>query len=139
MWYCPLYPVIGGDKVNLYNRIMKKLRLKKMAAVMALGVMSLTFSAEAAPEINLDLDETIQRALENNRVIKQSIASRESAYWTFRQARRRTAPTVITAGIAIQAHMAETNTADSVKVHPLRCLWKSTALIKKEELPHVTE
>ena len=54
-----------------------------MAAVAALGVMSL-----------LDLDETIQRALANNRVIKQSIASRESAYWTFRQARRRTAPTV---------------------------------------------
>ncbi len=80
--------------MNLCNRIMKKLRLKKMAAAIALGVMSLTFSAEAAPEINLDLDEAIQRALENNRVIKQSIASRESAYWSFRQARRRTAPTV---------------------------------------------
>ena len=73
---------------------MKKLRLKKMALAVALGVMSLTFSAEAAPEINLDLDETIQRALANNRAIKQSIASRESAYWSLRQARRQTNPTV---------------------------------------------
>lgn len=80
--------------MSLCNRIVKKFRLKKMAAVVALGVMSWTFSAEAAPEINLNLDETIQRALENNRVIKQSIASRESAYWSFRQARRQTAPRV---------------------------------------------
>ena len=80
--------------MNLYNKILKKLRLKKMAAVAALGIMSLTFSAEAAPEIDLNLDETVQRALANNRSIKQSIASRESAYWSFRQARRRTAPTV---------------------------------------------
>lgn len=80
--------------MNLCNRLTKKLRLKKMALAIALGVMSLTFSAEAAPEIDLDLDETIQRALANNRVIKQSIASRESAYWTFRQARRQTAPTI---------------------------------------------
>ena len=80
--------------MSLYNRIGKKFRLKKMAIALALGLMSLTFSAEAAPEISLDLDETIQRALANNRVIKQSIASRESAYWTFRQSRRRTTPTV---------------------------------------------
>ena len=80
--------------MNFYKRILKKLRFKKMAAVAALGVMSLSFSAEAAEEIALDLDETIQRALANNRVIKQSIASRESAYWTLRQARRQTAPTV---------------------------------------------
>lgn len=80
--------------MNLCKRILKKLRLKKWAAVAALGIMSLTFSAEAADEIALDLDETIQRALENNRSIKQSIASRESAYWSLRQARRQTAPTV---------------------------------------------
>ena len=65
-----------------------------MVLAVALGLMSFTFSAEAAQEIDLDLDETIQRALANNRVIKQSIASREAAYWTFRQSRRRTSPTV---------------------------------------------
>ena len=88
--------------MSLYNRITKKMRLKKMTIAVALGFMSLTFSAEAAPsatipsapEIDLNLDETIQRALANNRTIKQSIASRESAYWSFRQARRRTGPTV---------------------------------------------
>ena len=80
--------------MNFYSRILKKLRLKKMAAVAAMGIMSFSFSAEAAQEINLDLDETIQRALANNRVIKQSITSRESAYWQFRNARRQTAPRV---------------------------------------------
>ena len=84
--------------MSLYNRIKKKFRLKKFAVAVALGLMSLTFSAEAAPEINLDLDETIQRALANNRVIKQSIASRESAYWSLRQARRQTTPTVSVSG-----------------------------------------
>ncbi len=49
--------------MNFYKRILKKLRFKKMAAVAALGVMSLTFSAEAAEEIALDLDETIQLSL----------------------------------------------------------------------------
>lgn len=80
--------------MNFYSRILKKLRLKKLAAVAAMGLMSFSFSAEAAQEINLDLDETIQRALANNRVIKQSITSRESAYWQFRNARRQTAPRV---------------------------------------------
>ena len=80
--------------MNLFNKIEKKLRLKKMAMAVALGLMSFSFSAEAAPEINLDLDEAIQRALANNRVIKQSIANRESAYWSFRNARRQTSPTV---------------------------------------------
>ncbi|MBQ9487690.1 MAG: TolC family protein [Selenomonadaceae bacterium] len=80
--------------MNFYSRILKKLRLKKLAAVAAMGLMSFSFSAEAAQEINLDLDETIQRALANNRVIKQSITTRESAYWQFRNARRQTAPRV---------------------------------------------
>lgn len=80
--------------MSLYKRIVKKFRLKKMAIALALGLMSLTFSAEASPEINLNLDETVQRALENNRNIKRSIASRESAYWSFRQARRQTTPTI---------------------------------------------
>lgn len=80
--------------MNFYSRILKKLRLKKLAAVAAMGIMSFSFSAEAAQEINLDLDETIQRALANNRVIKQSITSRETAYWQFRYARRQTAPRI---------------------------------------------
>ncbi len=80
--------------MNFYSHILKKLRLKKLAAVAAMGLMSFSFSAEAAQEINLDLDETIQRALANNRVIKQAITTRETAYWKFRNARRQTAPKV---------------------------------------------
>lgn len=58
------------------------------------AILSMTNSVSAADIVDLNLDETVQRALENNRTIKRSIASRESAYWALRQARRRSGPTV---------------------------------------------
>lgn len=58
------------------------------------AILSMTNSVSAADIVDLNLDETVQRALENNRAIKRSIASRESAYWALRQARRRSGPTV---------------------------------------------
>ncbi len=69
---------------------------KKFAAFVAAGVLSfsVTHTASAVDVIDIDLDETIQRALENNRTIKQSIASRESAYWALREARRVNGPTL---------------------------------------------
>lgn len=77
------------------NRIGKSFSMKKLNAVVLAGIMSFSLgftSANAAEIVNLDLDETVQRALANNRVIKQSIADRESAYWDLRTARRQTAP-----------------------------------------------
>lgn len=70
---------------------------KRLAAAVAAGVMSFslfTGTVSAVEVVDIDLDEAIQLALENNRVIKQTIASRESAYWAFREARRRTGPTL---------------------------------------------
>ena len=58
------------------------------------AVLAFSSTASAADIVELDLDETVQRALENNRTIKRSIASRESAYWALRQARRRSGPTL---------------------------------------------
>ena len=58
------------------------------------AILSVTNPVAAADIIDLDLDETVQRALENNRAVKRSIASRESAYWALRQARRNSGPRV---------------------------------------------
>ena len=58
------------------------------------AILTMTNSVSAADIVDLNLDETVQRALENNRAVKRSIASRESAYWALRQARRRSGPTV---------------------------------------------
>ena len=70
---------------------------KKLAVAAAVGIIGLSAGSEnvfAAEARNIDLDETIQLALENNRTIKQSIISRESAYWKFKTAGSRLGPTV---------------------------------------------
>ena len=70
---------------------------KKLAAAILAGAMSFSFglnSASAIDVVDVNLDEAIQRALANNRTIKRTIASRESAYWAYRQARRQTGPTL---------------------------------------------
>lgn len=82
--------------MSISNRIKKKIR-RKLAAALVAGMM--TFSAgvmevDAAEILNVTLDETIQRAFENNRTIKESIAEREGAYWSLSEARRQTNPQV---------------------------------------------
>ncbi len=70
---------------------------KKLAGAILAGVMSFSLNigtVSAIDVVDINLDETIQRALENNRTIKRSISSRESAYWAYREARRQTGPTV---------------------------------------------
>ena len=78
------------------KKIGKNLR-KKLSVAAAVGVMSFSLAANstfAAEARNIDLDETIQLALENNRTIKQAIVSRESAYWDLKTAGSRMGPTV---------------------------------------------
>lgn len=70
---------------------------KKIFAALAAGIISFSVgmsNVSAVDIVNIDLDEAVQRALANNRTIKRSIASRESAYWALRQARRQMGPTV---------------------------------------------
>lgn len=67
--------------------------LRKFALISA-AILAMANSVSAAEIVDLNLDETIQRALENNRTVKRSIASRESAYWALRQARRNSGLTV---------------------------------------------
>ena len=68
---------------------------KKLAVAAAVGIIGLSFNAEnvfAAEARNIDLDETVQLALENNRTIKQAIVGREAAYWNFKTAGSRLGP-----------------------------------------------
>lgn len=87
--------------MKFLNRIGKKFLRAKLAAAVVAGVasFSLGIGAANAAEMDIDLDEAIQLALERNRTIKQSIASREAAYWAVRQARRQSGLTV---GLSIE-------------------------------------
>ena len=80
--------------MRISNRIKKNFR-RKLAGLLVAGMMTFNaVSVDAAEVINVTLDETIQRALENNRTIKESVAEREQAYWSLSEARRQTNPRV---------------------------------------------
>ena len=80
--------------MKICNRIKKNFRRKLTAALVA-GMMAFSVgfgSVSAADVVNITLDETIQRAFENNRSIKESVAEREQAFWSLSEARRQTNP-----------------------------------------------
>ncbi len=82
--------------MRISNRIKKNFR-RKLAAMLAAGIMTFSIgvtSVDAAEVVNITLEETIQRAFENNRTIKESVAEREQAYWNLSEARRQTNPQV---------------------------------------------
>lgn len=82
--------------MRIYNRIKGKIR-RKLAAALVAGMMTFSIgfgSANAADVINVTLDETIQRAFENNRTIKESVAEREQAFWSLSEARRQGNPKI---------------------------------------------
>ena len=75
---------------------MKRIKkLQKMLAVLAVagyfGFAALG-TAEAAPIVELTLQQSIDMALENNRKIKESAEDQSQAYWAHREARRRSGP-----------------------------------------------
>ena len=82
--------------MKISNRIKKNIR-RKLAAAFVAGMMSFSIglgSVDAAEVLNVTLDETIQRAFENNRTIKESVADRQQAFWSLSEARRQTNPRV---------------------------------------------
>ena len=82
--------------MRIYNRIKRKIR-RKLAAALVAGMMTFSIgfgTVNAAEVINVTLDETIQRAFENNRTIKESVAEREQAFWKLSEARRQTTPKI---------------------------------------------
>ncbi|MBQ8698484.1 MAG: TolC family protein [Schwartzia sp.] len=71
----------------------KKLQ-KTFAALAVAGYMGFAAmgAAEAAPIVELTLQQSIDMALENNRTIKESVEDQSAAYWAHRQARRAAGP-----------------------------------------------
>ena len=80
--------------MNILKRINKRTRLKLNALIMA-GLIGLSASqVNAADIVDLNLEDSVQRAYANNRTIKQAAANRESAFWSLSVARRQANPTV---------------------------------------------
>mgnify|MGYP002521338582 CR=1 FL=1 len=69
---------------------------KKLTAIVAMGLMTAAISgtALAADTVQLDLHDSVQMALENNRTIRQALTDVDSAKWTLSKARRTMGPTV---------------------------------------------
>ena len=68
---------------------------KKLTALVLGGLMAFSASsALAADTVQLDLEDAVRMALENNRTLKQSYASVDNARWSFSQASRRLGPTL---------------------------------------------
>ena len=80
--------------MRILNRIKKNFR-RKLAAILVAGMMTFSLgTVDASEVVNISLDETIQRAFENNRTIKESVAERESAFWSLSEARRQGNPQI---------------------------------------------
>ena len=61
---------------------------KKITALVLGGLMTMgAGTAFAADAVDLGLDDSIQMAFENNRTLKQSLASVDSARWNLSSAR----------------------------------------------------
>lgn len=69
---------------------------KKLTALVATGLLTAAVSgtAFAADTVQLDLHDSVQMALENNRTIRQALTDVDMAKWTLSKARRTMGPTV---------------------------------------------
>lgn len=93
---------------------------KALAALAVAGYMGFAAlgTAEAAPIVELTLQESIDMALANNRTIKESAEDQWQAYWAHRQARREAGPTLswngrVTRGLG--GHAYEDTAIDAAK------------------------
>ena len=64
------------------------------SSLIGLFIIPLQFSTAEAEVVNLNLNQSIALALNNNRTIEQSEESRENAKWILSRARRTTGPTL---------------------------------------------
>ena len=87
---------------------------KKLTAMVISGLMMMTVSgtAMAADTVQLDLKDSVQMALENNRTIKSSLADVDAARWNLSSARRQMGPSLTWAasGNKLAGKVYENNT-----------------------------
>ena len=75
---------------------------KKLSSMIAMGlVMSASGIVFAANTVELNLEDSVRMAMENNRTIKQSVADRKSSEWRLHNARRATGPNLGWSGSAL--------------------------------------
>lgn len=77
---------------------------KKLTALVLGGLLSLSLGGTvlAADTVDINLDDSVRMAMENNRTIKQSAADQEMAGWALKGARRAGGPTFTWSGTAMR-------------------------------------
>ena len=75
---------------------MKTYRFKKLSAMVCAGLMSLSVAsmAMAAESMDVNIEDCVQMALNNNHTIKSALADYDAAVWKRHEARRTAGPTL---------------------------------------------
>lgn len=95
---------------------------KKLTALIATGLLTAAVSgtAFAADTVQLDLHDSVQMALENNRTIRQALTDVDTAKWTLSTARRTMGPTLNWAATALRNDDQKSNILGNQYGHELQ-------------------
>ena len=104
---------------------MKNYRFKNLTALVCGGLFTLSVagSAMAADTMDVNIEECVQMAMNNNRTIKQALADYDSAVWKRHEARRTSGPTLNWTSAARRVGGAAQNQAD------IRALYLNTVAV----------
>lgn len=95
---------------------------KKLTALVATGLLTAAVSgtAFAADTVQLDLHDSVQMALENNRTIRQALTDVDTAKWSLSSARRTMGPTLNWAATALRNDDQKSNILGNQYGHELQ-------------------
>lgn len=95
---------------------------KKLTALIATGLLTAAVSgtAFAADTVQLDLHDSVQMALENNRTIRQALTDVDTAKWSLSSARRTMGPTLNWAATALRNDDQKSNILGNQYGHELQ-------------------
>lgn len=104
--------------MNKNNRFYKK----KLTALVATGLLTAAVSgtAFASDTVQLDLHDSVQMALENNRTIRQALTDVDTAKWSLSSARRTMGPTLNWAATALRNDDQKSNILGNQYGHELQ-------------------
>lgn len=95
---------------------------KKLTALIATGLLTAAVSgtAFASDTVQLDLHDSVQMALENNRTIRQALTDVDTAKWSLSSARRTMGPTLNWAATALRNDDQKSNILGNQYGHELQ-------------------
>ena len=95
---------------------------KKLTALVATGLLTAAASgtAFASDTVQLDLHDSVQMALENNRTIRQALTDVDTAKWSLSSARRTMGPTLNWAATALRNDDQKSNILGNQYGHELQ-------------------